>query len=223
MGASSVQRGTGIYIEQLKLGHLLPFSWSSMSLRCSLLPLGPQPLTLWEVRESVLQDRRPGANVAQQDGKPAAASRAVEGWREERAGHSGWPCRWFPLYPAGFWACDFAFRECVVGDLSRAQIFSCGVGPPFNPSMAAFHQAPESLQVEPALPGPPASPASRSALWQLLPVCFSAQPPPASSALPHHTLWKPSRNSRLGAPPPGFYRPYLPSRRCFWQHWVAAR
>lgn len=25
-----------------------------------------------------------------------------------------------------FWACDFAFRECVVGDLSRTQIFSCG-------------------------------------------------------------------------------------------------
>lgn len=53
-----------------------------------------------------------------------------------------------PLYSAGFWACDFAFRECVVGDLPELRSFP--VGPPFNPSMAACRQAPGSLQVEPA-------------------------------------------------------------------------
>ena len=216
-----MQRGTGIYIEQLKLGHILPFSWSSMSLRCSLLPLGPRPLTLWEVRESVLHDRCPGANVAQQDGKPAAASRAVEGWEGRGQGTAAGPVGGSPCTLQGSGPVILLFVNVWWEIFPELRSFP--VGPPFNPSMAAFRQAPESLQVEPALPGPPASPASHSALWQLLPVCFSAQPSPASSALPHRALWKPSRNSRLGAPPPGFYRPYLPSRRCFWQHWVAAR
>ena len=84
---SSVQWGTGIYIEQVKLGYLLPLVWSSMSLSCLLPPLGPRPLMLWEVRESVLHDHCPGASVAQQDGKPAAASRAGEGWEGRGEAH----------------------------------------------------------------------------------------------------------------------------------------
>ena len=93
--------------------------------------------------------------MAQQDGKPAVA---VEGWEERGQGTasgsvSGSRCTlqgsgpvillfvhmWWEMFP---------------------ELRSVPVGPPFNPSMAACHQAPGSLQVEAALPGPPVSPAS---------------------------------------------------------------
>lgn len=106
-----MQRGAGIYTEQVRLGHLLPLFWSSMNLSCSLPPLGPRPSTLWGVRESVLHDCHPGTSAQWLSRMGSLLLPAGHGGLGgERAGHSVWLCQWFPLYPAGFWACDFAFR-----------------------------------------------------------------------------------------------------------------
>ena len=213
-GQALCNGGAGIYTEQVKLGHLLPFFWSSMNLSCSLPPMGPRPSTLWGVRESALHDHRPGTSA---QWLSRMGSLLLPGGRGglggERAGHSVWLCQWFRCTLQGSGPVILLFMHMWWEIFPELR--SVPVGPPFNPSMAACHQAPGSLQVEAALPGPPVSPAScaPAAPGRLLcSATLSLQCP--SSPRPLETFQK----LQIRCPSPGLPQALSPLP----PHWLAA-